>query len=120
VFAVSTLWLASAGLAAASNGKTPFLWAFVFHVFSNVGWLYFVPTAIALFARVAPKQINATMVGFFFFGVFLGSVISGRLGGLYEQLPASQFWALHAALVGSGGVAILAIGQLMRRATLPA
>jgi len=39
--------------------------------------------------------------------IFLGSVISGRLGGLYEAWPASAFWALHAGLVALAGVILL-------------
>ena len=48
--------------------------------------------------------------------MFLGSVISGRLGSLYERWPASEFWMLHAALVSLGGVLVLAFGALMRPA----
>jgi hypothetical protein len=32
------------------------------------------------------------------------------MGALYETLSASQFWALHAGVVGVGGVILLAIG----------
>jgi len=54
--------------------------------------------------------VNATMIGVYNLSVFLGSTISGRMGSLYETLPASQFWALHAALVALGGAIMLAIG----------
>lgn len=115
IFSAATLWLSSAEFVAAGNGRAPFLWAVFFHFASNLGWLFFVPTSIALIARIAPKQVNATMIGLFYFGVFLGSIISGRLGGLYEQLPSGLFWALHAAIVGFGGILILIIGSVMRR-----
>jgi len=46
--------------------------------------------------------------------VFMGAVISGRLGGLYERLTPFQFWTLHAALVSLGGVLILAVGAAAR------
>jgi len=110
IFAASTFWLGAAGLVTDAHGRSPLLWAVVFHLASNLGWLYFVPTILALFSRAAPKALNATMIGVYNLSVFLGSTISGRLGSLYETMPASQFWALHAALVGLGGVIMLVIG----------
>jgi proton-dependent oligopeptide transporter, POT family len=47
--------------------------------------------------------------------IFAGSMISGRLGGLYERLSASQFWLLHATIVGSGGLLILLFAPLLKR-----
>jgi POT family proton-dependent oligopeptide transporter len=64
---------------------------------------------------MAPPAVNATLMGANTLSVFLGTVISGRLGGLYETLTASQFWALHAALVGLGGVLMLLMGARLRR-----
>lgn len=110
IFSVSTLWLAGAGLVTDASGRTPLLWAIVFHLASNLGWLYFTPTVTALVSRTAPRSVNATLIGASSLSVFLGSTISGRLGSLYEVLPASQFWTLHAGLVGLGGVIFLTIG----------
>ena len=116
IFGVSTLWLAGAGLVTDAHGRTPLLWAVVFHLASNLGWLYFSPTVTALFSRTAPKAVNATLIGSASLAVFLGSTISGRLGSLYEVLPASQFWTLHAGLVALGGVIFLIIGLRFARA----
>jgi POT family proton-dependent oligopeptide transporter len=119
IFSAATFWLAAAPLAApaagVAAGRTPLLWAVVFHLVSNAGWLFFVPTLNALYSRMAPPAVNATLMGANTLSVFLGSVISGRLGGLYETLTVSQFWALHAALVGLGGVLMLLIGARLRR-----
>jgi POT family proton-dependent oligopeptide transporter len=115
IFGAATFWLAGAGWATNAAGRTPLIWAVVFHAVSNLGWLYFSPTVSALFSRAAPKSINATMMGVSTLSVFLGSVISGRLGGLYERLPASGFWALHAALVTTAGGLILLVGSRLRR-----
>jgi POT family proton-dependent oligopeptide transporter len=115
IFGISTFWLGFAGMAAGTDGRAPLLWAVAFHFGSNIGWLYFSPTLIALFSRAAPAPVNATMVGVCYLSTFLGSVISGRLGGLYERLTAFQFWSLHAALVTLGGVMILMVGSTMGR-----
>jgi POT family proton-dependent oligopeptide transporter len=115
IFAASTLWLAAGQYVTDASGRTPFLWAVVFHLASNLGWLYFAPTCSALFSRAAPVAVTATLMGLYSVSVSLGSVVSGRLGGLYETLPASQFWALHAAVVGTGGVLVLVYSWAFRR-----
>jgi POT family proton-dependent oligopeptide transporter len=110
IFAAATLWLAAAGISADGAGRSPILWAVVFHLASNLGWLYFTPTMVALFTRAAPVSVVATLVGLNMLSTTVGSFTSGRLGGLYERLTPAQFWSLHAALVGLGGVIFLAIG----------
>ena len=115
IFSASTLWLAAAPLVVDADGRTPLIWAVVFHLTSNAGWLFFTPTVNALYSRMAPPAVNATLMGANTLSVFLGSVVSGRLGGLYESLTASEFWALHAALVGAGGVLMLLMGAHLRR-----
>jgi POT family proton-dependent oligopeptide transporter len=111
IFAAGTAWLAAAGLVVDGAGRTPLLWAVVFHVVSNLGWLYFAPSATALFTRCAPRSVNGLMIGALSLSVTLGSLVSGRLGGLYESLNPAAFWLIHAALVGVGGLLFLAIGK---------
>jgi POT family proton-dependent oligopeptide transporter len=114
VFGASTMLLAVANFFPDANGKASLLWSVAFHLGSNFGWLYFSPLATALYSRAAPKSVNATLVGVNYLSVFVGSVVSGRLGGLYEKLSAAQFWTLHAAVVCVGGLVILTIGSSMR------
>ena len=78
------------------------------------------PSLNTLFSRLAPRSVNATMLGVNSLSVTIGSFISGRLGGLYEVLTPLQFWALHAALVGAGGLLMLLIGVRLRREFAPA
>jgi POT family proton-dependent oligopeptide transporter len=110
IFSAATLWLAAAGLSADAAGRSPILWAVVFHFASNLGWLYFTPTMVALFTRAAPVSVVATLVGLNMLSTTVGSFASGRLGGFYETLTPGQFWSLHAALVGLGGAIFLVIG----------
>ena len=114
IFGASTMLLALATYFPGASGKASLLWAIAFHMGSNIGWLYFSPITSALYSRAAPKSVNATMMGVNYLAVFLGSVISGRLGGLYENLDPAQFWALHAAIVCAGGAVILIIGARLR------
>jgi POT family proton-dependent oligopeptide transporter len=84
---------------------------------SNLGWIYFTPTMTAIVSRLAPASLNATMIGVNTLSVSLGSIVSGRLGGLYERVSPFTFWTIHAALVGLGGVLLLLIGMGVRQST---
>lgn len=115
IFSASMLWLAAGGLVSAADGKVPLAWALVFHVIENTGYLFVAPIAIALFSRAAPRAVNAMMVSVYYLSVFIGSTISGRLGGLYELLSPARFWFLHAVIVGAGGLLILLFARQLRR-----
>jgi POT family proton-dependent oligopeptide transporter len=116
LFGVALAWLASSQLAVTHPaGKVPLLWALAFHILSNIGWVYFVPTVMSLLSRAAPARVNALMIGLYYASIFVGCTISGWLGGLYERLPIAQFWLLHAALVAGGGVSILLLAPGLRR-----
>ena len=115
IFAASTAWLAISPFVLDAHGRTPLIWAVVFHLTSNAGWLFYTPTMTALWSRVAPSPVNATMMGVSTLTVFAGSLISGRLGGLYEVWPVWAFWSLHAAIVGAGGIVALTMAARLRR-----
>ena len=115
LFGASTLLLAAGAFLTDASGRTSILLPVAFHFASNVGWLYFSPCAVALYSRAAPSSVNATMIGVNTLSVFLGSVVSGRLGGLYEVWSASAFWMLHAGLVAMGGLIFLALAPRIRR-----
>jgi POT family proton-dependent oligopeptide transporter len=116
IFGAATWWLGLASLVY-THGRAPLLWAVVFHVVSNLGWVYFSPTMTAIFSRLAPASVNATMIGLLLFSVTIGSFVSGRLGALYETISPATFWTIHAAIVGLGGAVFLAIGAGMRLRT---
>ena len=116
IFAASTLWLAAASLVVDAHGRSPLIWAIVFHLTSNAGWVFFSPIVTALYSRMGPPAVNATLMGCNTLSVFIGSLISGRLGGLYETLTPGAFWALHAGLVAMGGLLWLLMGARLRRA----
>lgn len=119
LFGGAIAWLAGGQLAADATGKAPLVWALAYHVLSAVGYLYFSPVAVAVFSRTAPASINAMMIGVYYLSIFAGSLISGRLGGLYERLSSAQFWLVHAAIVGSGGLLILLFASRLRRELMP-
>jgi POT family proton-dependent oligopeptide transporter len=114
IFGAGTSWLALAPLVSGPDGRAPLAWAVVFHLSTNTGWLYFTPIAVALFAAKSPAGLRGTMIGINYLTTFAGSVISGRLGGLYERMTAPHFWLLHAAIVGGGGLSLLILARPLR------
>lgn len=117
IFGVGVVLLAAGGWALDDRGKIIVAIPIAFHLVSNVGWLYFSPSANSLFTGAAPRNTKGTMIGTYTISMFLGSLISGRLGSLYEVVSPAQFWMLHAVIVGLAGIALFAIAPWVRRAT---
>jgi POT family proton-dependent oligopeptide transporter len=115
IFSLAMIWLAAGCAISGPGNKVTLLWVLVFHVCANIGWVYFAPSAVALFTRAAPVAINSTMVGVCYLSIFAGSTISGRLGALYEHYSAANFWLIHAAIVGAGGLLLLLLMPWLRR-----
>ena len=115
IFSLAMIWLAAGCAISGPGNKVTLLWVLVFHVCANIGWVYFAPSAVALFTRAAPVAINSTMVGVCYLSIFAGSTISGRLGALYERYSAANFWLIHAAIVGAGGLLLLLLMPWLRR-----
>ena len=80
-------------------------WPVAFHVLNSIGFAHILPVSLALFAKVAPKAINATVIGLYYLAFFAGNALVGWIGGLYSSLPTTTFWLIHvASAVGSGFV----------------
>lgn len=114
IFGSGMAWLALAGWVFGA-ARVPLLWAVGFHMLSNWGWVFFTPIAVGLYARAAPKSLNAMMIGVNSTAVFVGSTISGRIGGLYETWSTARFWLLHAGIITGGAVLLLLLRPAVRR-----
>ncbi|MXO66681.1 peptide MFS transporter [Altericroceibacterium endophyticum] len=115
LFAAACLTLAL-GQFLAGSGRVAIIWPIAFHFICASGYLFVVPIGLALFARVAPASINALMMSVFYIAIFFGSIASGWMGRFYEVVPSATFWLMHAAIVASGGLAILLLGRPLGRA----
>jgi len=100
------LFMAAAG--AGADGKIGLFWPVMFHVLNSIGFAHLLPVSLALFARLAPKALNATVIGLYYLAFFAGNALVGKIGGLYETMATTQFWLLHAGFaVASGAVFVL-------------
>ena len=114
VFAGACLLLVT-GAATGANGRAALGWAVAFHLASNLGWVLFAPVETALYAGNAPERWRGTMLGFASLAVSAASLISGRMGGLYERVSPEAFWAVNAGVVGGTGLLLFALTPLLRK-----
>ena len=112
--------LAIGGAIAANGGtKVSIGWLVGFHVLNSIGFANVFPVSLALYARVAPAALSATIIGIYYLAFFAANNLVGTIGGLLEKMPATQFWLLHSALCGTAGVSFLLAGRLFGHLLVP-
>jgi proton-dependent oligopeptide transporter, POT family len=100
-----------AAIAAKFGTKVSIGWLIPFHVLNSIGFANIFPVSLALYARVAPTALSATIIGIYYLAFFAANNLVGTIGSLLEKMPATQFWLLHAALCGTAGIIFLAAGH---------
>lgn len=108
--------VAAAASAAATGGKAPLGWLVGFHVLNSIGFANLFPVSLALYSRAAPPAVGSTILGIYYLHLFGANLFVGWLGGLLEKMPATEFWLLHAALVGAAAIIFLLVRPLFRSA----
>lgn len=93
-------------IAAATQGagqKIGLFWPVAFHFLNSIAFAHMLPVSLALFAKYAPKAINATIIGLYYLAFFAANTMVGWIGGFLEKWPTTNFWLLHAGCaLGSG------------------
>ena len=103
----------------ATGRRIGLAWAMAFHLVNEIGVANVFPVGLALFSRAAPKAVGGLMIGVYYLNLFVANLLVGWLGGLLERMTPSDFWLLHAALVGLGGVMLLILAVMFRRVLTP-
>jgi proton-dependent oligopeptide transporter, POT family len=101
------LCLFMAALTQPHGGKIPLFWPLLFHLLNSIGFAHILPISLALFSKIAPRQINATVIGLYYLSFFIANAVVGWVGGLYSTLPTTTFWLIH---VASAAVGLVAFG----------
>lgn len=83
--------------------KIGLFWPVMFHVVNSIGFAHMLPVSLALFARLAPKQINATVIGLYYLSLFGANSMVGWVGGWFETMPVTQFWLIHMGFAAASG-----------------
>jgi len=94
-----------AALTQPEGGKIGLFWPFMFHLLNSIGFAHILPIALALFSKIAPKQINATVIGLYYLAFFIANKMTGKVGELFSSMPTTTFWLIHIASAAFGLVA---------------
>ena len=112
------LCLFMAALTQPAGGKISLFWPMMFEVLNSIGFAHTLPISLALFSKIAPKQITATVIGLYYLSFFIANAVVGYVGGLYSSLPTTTFWLIHVASAAFGLVAFaifkVALGKRMQ------
>jgi POT family proton-dependent oligopeptide transporter len=119
ISAAALLSLAVAATISAAGHKASVGWVLAFEVLNSIGFANVFPVGLALYARASPKVIAGTMIGVYYLHLFMGNNLVGWLGGLLERMPGTQFWLLHAALVGGAAILMLLAWRLFGHLLAP-
>jgi POT family proton-dependent oligopeptide transporter len=103
----------------AGGAKISILWTFAYTLVNDLGFANILPVGLALYSRAAPRGLQGVMIGVYYLHLFFGNNFVGWLAGLLETMPGSRFWGLHAALVASAGVGLLAVKLVFGRLLAP-
>jgi POT family proton-dependent oligopeptide transporter len=97
------------------DGKIGLFWPLMFHLFNSIGFACILPVSLALFSKIAPRQINATVIGLYYLAFFSANKIVGEIGQLYSTLDTPTFWLLHVASAAVGLVAFVLFKVFMSK-----
>jgi proton-dependent oligopeptide transporter, POT family len=110
---------AGTALATKSGGQVSFGWLLGFHLLNSIGFANVFPVSLALYARVAPAALSATIIGIYYLAFFAANNIVGWIGGFLEKMPATNFWLLHSALCGTAGIIFFVAGRFFGHLLAP-
>ena len=98
-----------------ADAKIGLFWPVMFHLLNSIGFAHILPISLALFTKIAPRQITATVIGLYYLAFFGANAMVGYVGGLYSSLPTTTFWLLHVASAAFGLVAFILFKLLLGR-----
>ncbi|HQV02936.1 MULTISPECIES: oligopeptide:H+ symporter [unclassified Novosphingobium] len=84
------------------SGKIGLFWPVMFHLLNSIGFAHIMPVSLALFTKVAPKAIVATVVGIYYLAFFTANKTVGIIGGWYSTMDTPSFWLVHVGTAVAG------------------
>ncbi len=95
--------------------KIGLFWPVAFHFINSIAFAHLLPIGLALFAKFAPKAINATVIGLYYLSFFAANSMVGKIGGFLETWPTTNFWLLHAAFAAGSGLCFVVFKFVAQR-----
>jgi proton-dependent oligopeptide transporter, POT family len=99
-----TLCLFTAAATQGPGQKIGLFWPVAFHFINSIAFAHLLPISLALFAKYAPKAVNATIIGLYYLAFFAANTLVGWVGGFYETMPTTRFWLMHAGFAAGSGL----------------
>ncbi|MBT2187110.1 peptide MFS transporter [Sphingobium nicotianae] len=87
--------------------KISMVWPMMFELSNSIGFALTLPVSLALFARLAPRALNATVLGLYYLAFFGANALVGWVGGFYSTMPTTLFWLMHAGFAAASGAVFL-------------
>jgi POT family proton-dependent oligopeptide transporter len=116
VFSIAgTLCLFMAAATQTAGHKIGLFWPVAFHFINSIAFAHLLPISLALFAKYAPKAINATVIGLYYLAFFAANTMVGWVGGFLEKWPTTNFWLLHTALAAGAGLCFVIFKLVVSR-----
>lgn len=104
---------------AATGEPVSLLWGIGFHVVNDIGFAMIFPVGLALFSRAAPRQVGGLFIGIYYLHLFICNLATGKVAGMIETMDGFSFWAMHAAVIAAGAVALVVFALLFNRLLAP-
>lgn len=101
------LCLTAAAAFQGEGEKIGLFWPLMFHLLNSIAFAHILPISLALFSKVAPRSINATVIGLYYLAFFAANALVGYVGGWLESMSTVSFWLLHVASATVGLVAFM-------------
>ena len=95
-------------------------WPLMFHLLNSIGFAHIMPVSLALFTKVAPRALNATVIGLYYLAFFSGNAIVGTVGGYFETMPTTSFWLMHAGFAAAAGAVFVLFKLFLSKRLLSA
>src|SRR4029079_804507 len=86
---------AGAAIAAGTSAKVPLGWLITFPLLNSIGFANVFPVSVALYARVAPAALSATIIGIYYLAFFAANNLVGWIGGVFGKKTPTNFLFLQ-------------------------
>ena len=102
-----------------THGRVSAVWTLAYTIVNDIGFANVLAVGLALYSRVAPRQIVGLVIGIYYLHLFVANTFVGWLAGFMDSMPQRDFWALHAALVLVAGALLLGVRAAFGRLLSP-
>ncbi len=107
------------GIVDTTHGRVSAIWTLAYTIVNDIGFANVLAVGLALYSRVAPRQIVGLVIGIYYLHLFVANTFVGWLAGFMDSMLQRDFWALHAVLVLAAGVLLLVVRAAFGRLLSP-